>query len=249
MTLEELRNIDLMPFDGGAMADGMDGRLTEREDRAQFAVVLRYLDLLVRNMGIPLEIPLMAACLERNSRHSAYSGFPKLKAEVMKRLYDSIMVGTGWSYGICRIGASRLELSENSTAHDWERAVSIVPEVLALGQKGFQDVVVTLCWSERIARYCEYAASHSREIGALFGEEDAIIRRILRKMADPYAVGSCIQRCKDAYVMAYYEGRDSEATITSEDMDYNFFVQGIALHLFLSQAEEMFGLPRYAAQG
>lgn len=249
MTLEELRNIELMPFDGGVMAYGMAGHMTEQEDRAQFALVLRYLDLLVRRMGIPLEIPLMTACLKRNRYDRVYSGFHKLKAEVMKQLYDSIMLGTGWSYGMCRIGDRYLELSENSTVDDWERAVSMVPEALELGKKGVENAVITLCWSERIARYCEYAASHTREIGTLFGEEGAIIRRILRKMADPYAAGSCIQRCQDVYVMAYYEGRISEATITSEDMDYNFFVQGIALHLFLSRAEELFGLPRYAELG
>ena len=47
--------------------------------------------------------------------------------------------------------------------------------------------------------------------------------------------------------MAYYEGRSDEVTISQDDMDYNFFVQGIALHLLLSRAEELFGLPVYAA--
>lgn len=253
MTSGDLRHLDIMPFDSGVMADCMDGHATEEEEKAQFAVMLRYLDLLARQMGIPFEIPLMNICLKRQGCYSgAYCDFRKSRTEIMRRLYDSIMLGAGWSYGMCRIGSNNAlqkpELSENAEIHEWERAVSMVPEIFMLQQKGFQRIVITVCWNTRVARYCKYAASHSREVEGMFGEEDASIRRILHKMADPYAVGSRIQCCQDdRYVMAYYEGEKRDVTVSPEDMDYNFFVQGIALHLFLSQAEELFGMPQYAA--
>lgn len=253
MTSGDLRHLDIMPFDSGVMTDYMDGRITEEEEKAQFAVMLRYLDLLARHMGVPFEIPLMNVCLKRQGCcRSTYSDFHKSKAEIMRRLYDSIMLGTGWSYGVCRINSNNAaqepELSENAGIHEWKRAVSMVPEVFTLQQKGFRNIVITVCWSARVAHYCKYAVSHPKEVEGIFGEEASSIRRILHKMADPYAVGSRMQCWQDdRYVMAYYEGENSEVTVSPEDMDYNFFVQGIALHLFLSQAEELFGMPQYAA--
>lgn len=256
MTLEDLQRLDITPFDGGVMADGMDDCITEREDRAQFAVMLRYLDLLARRTGIGIEIPVMNTCLKRGYRdYGPYSGFRKSKMEIMRRLYDNIILGTGWSYGVCKIdndsaAGMEPELSENCSVHDWEKAVSMVPEVLALKQKGFRDIAITVCWSARIARYCEYEASNSREVEGIFGEAAAMVRRILHKMADPYAVGSRIQCCRDnCYVMAYYEGRSDEVTISPQDMDYNFFVQGMVLHLLLARAEELFGLTGHVGGG
>ncbi|WP_304428972.1 hypothetical protein [uncultured Acetatifactor sp.] len=253
MTAEELRQMDITPFDCGAMADGMDGCLSEREETALFTVMLRYLNLLVSRTGLSFEIPLMNLCLNRDDRYSSVTfGFHKRKTEIMKRLYDNIMLGAGWGYGICRIDDIAADwkpwLSGNCDVRDWERAVSLVPEILALHRNGFQDITVTVCWSTRIANYLEYAALHPEEVETVFGEEAGIIRRILCKMADPYAAGCRIQ-CHQGgcYVMAYYEGRSDEVTISQDDMDYNFFVQGIALHLLLSRAEELFGLPVYAA--
>ena len=104
MTAEELRQMDITPFDCGAMADGMDGCLSEREETALFTVMLRYLNLLVSRTGLSFEIPLMNLCLNRDDRYSSVTfGFHKRKTEIMKRLYDNIMLGAGWGYGICRI--------------------------------------------------------------------------------------------------------------------------------------------------
>lgn len=249
---EELRQLDVTPFDCGAMADGMEGRMTEREDTAQFVVMLRYLDLFARQMEIPAVIPQLNVCLKRNARYqSGYSGFYKSKKEIMKQLYENIMLGTGWSYGVCKMKGKLMDglelfLPEYRDSLDWDKAVSMVPDILLLEQKGFQDIVITVCWNARVARYLTFAASNPREVESLFGEEAAMIRRILRKMADPYSVGSQMQCFKgNSYVMAYYEGRNDEITISSGDMDYNLYVQGMVLHLLLSRAEELFGLPRY----
>lgn len=254
MRTEELLKFDIMPFDCGTMADGMSGHITEREDTAQLAVMLRYLDLLARQIGISFKIPLINVCLPReNDYGSVYSKPYKLKAEIMKQLYDSIMMGTGWSYGTCRMDSknkSRLKpvLSENGNIYGWKKAVSLVPDILALEQKGLQNITVIVCWSTRVARYCKYAAFNPKKVEAMFAKEDAVIRRILRMMADPYAVGDRIWCHKgNCYVMAYYEGCNGEVTISSKDIDYNFFAQGMILHLLLSHAEEMFGLPEYVA--
>lgn len=255
MEQEELLRLDICPFDNAVMSDSMDGKETEGEEKAHFIIMLRYLALLMQQCRVTFSIPQMTECLKRSdcsrSSFSQYSGWRRLKLEEMQK---EILVNSGWCYGQCRLekrGVSDIKLYalKNVTEKGWEKAVSQIHDILGLTQKGFTNVYVTVCWNERVARYHNYAVSNPEEVEAHFQKGAAMVERILRKLADPYAFGDTFcSYGKKQYVMGYFEGRSDEGDISIRDMDYNFFVQAIVLHMLLACAEELFGLPKWEVE-
>ena len=169
----------------------------------------------------------------------------------MEEMLKEILVNSGWSYGKGRLEKKRVSdlkiySLKNITAKDWENAALQIHDIFTLAQKGYKNVSVTVCWNERIARYHNYAVSNPEEVGARFQKGAAMVDRILRKLADPYALGNTFCTYgQEQYVMGHFEGYRDEGEISIKDMDYNFFVQAILLHMLLACAEELFGLPKW----
>lgn len=93
-----------------------------------------------------------------------------------------------------------------------------------------------------MARYHDFAMSNPGVVQALFREGNALIMRILRKMGDPLAYGDIFCGIgRDLYAMGFFEGTDGNQTISLGDLDYNFFVQAMVLHMMLDSAETGFG--------
>lgn len=255
MKQEELLRINICPFDGAVMIDSMDGKETEGEEKAHFIIMLRYLALLMQQCQVTFSIPQITECLKRTDcNRSNFSCVTEWRRSELENMQKIILINSGWYCGQCRLekkGVSDLKLYslKNVIVKDWEEAASQIHNIFGLTQKGFTNVYVTVCWNERIARYHNYAVSNPEEVRAHFQGGAAMVERILRKLADPYAFGDtfCSYGQKQ-YVMGYFEGRSDEGDISIRDMDYNFFVQAIVLHMLLACAEELFGLPKWEVE-
>ena len=250
MRLEELAQLNICPFDQGAMSDGMDGDETEREEKAHFVLMLRYLALFIKQCRLPFSIPQLSLALERKSRHDSYgSAFRVTRMTMMKQLCEEILVGSGWSYGICglkdgKIGMPELHLSDKDSMMDWEQALLQVPGLFTLEQKSYRSLRLIICWNRRVARYHRFAMDEPEAVAAVFRDCDALIARILRKMADPFATGEVYcHEGRGLYTMGLFEGTDDVLAISLKDMDYNFYVQAMVLHMLLGSAETLFGYP------
>lgn len=255
MKQEELLRLNICPFDGAVMNDSMDGKETEGEEKAHFVIMLRYLALLMQQCQVTFSIPQITECLKRTDCRRFYcSNFTAQRRNMLEELQKEILTNSGWSYGKGRLEKERvsglmLYSLKNITAEDWGKAALQIHDILDLTQKGFKNVSVTVCWNERIARYHNYAVSNPEEVGTRFQEGAAMVERILRKLADPYALGNTFcSYGQEQYVMGHFEGYSDEGEISIKDMDYNFFVQAILLHMLLACAEELFGLPKWEVE-
>ncbi len=255
MKQEELLRLNICPFDSAVMNDSMAGKETEGEEKAHFIIMLRYLALFVQQCWVTFSIPQITECLKRTDCSRSYHPyFTAQRREILVELQKEILVKSGWSYGKGRLEKRKvsglmLYSLKNITAEDWLKAALHIHDILDLTQKGFNNVSVTVCWNERVARYHNYVASNPEEVGARFQDGAAMMERVLRKLADPYALGNTFcSYGQEQYVMGYFEGRSDEGDISVDDMDYNFFVQAIFLHMLLACAEELFGLPKWEVE-
>lgn len=248
MKLEELAQLNICPFDQGALSDGIEGDETEREEKAHFVLMLRYLALFIKQCQLPFSIPQLCLTLERKSVYNSYnSTFEKTKETKMKQLYEEILLRSGWSYGICglkngKTDTPELHLLDKDRIMDWEQALLQVPELLTLEQRNYQSLRLIICWNHRVAQYHRFAMDNPKEIAEVFHVFDSLITRILRKMADPFAIGELYcHEGHEMYTMGFFEGKDGDFTISLKDMDYNFYVQAMVLHMLLESAEALFG--------
>lgn len=251
---KDLTRFNLCPFGKDAMSDELNGKKTEGEETAHFILMLRYLALLIKQCQVTFSIPKVTVCLREISCRG-YTGmrssFTLQRENMLESLLEDILVNSGWSYGKGKLkekGVSDVKIysKKNVEIEDWNRAVSQIPDIFKLERKGFCNLRITVCWNERIARYHNYVAAHPKEVELLFQEETAVLERILRKMADPYSMGIVFcSRGKDNYVMGFFEGNSDERLVSIKDINYNFFVQAIILHMLLTRAEEVFGLLKW----
>lgn len=256
MNQEQLLRLNICPFNNDVMCDIMDGRETEGEEKAHFILMLRYLTLLMQRCQVTFPIPQITECLKRNKGEDVYhfSGFTSKRRNLLEDFQKEILINSGWSYGKGRLKEkkmSKLKLYslKDINSEDCRKAALQIPSILELKQNGFESLSITVCWNERIARYHNYAVSNPKKIKAYFQEGDARIERILRKLADPYALGNVFRSYgAERYVMGFFEGNSDEGVISIENMDYNFFAQAIILHMLLVCAEELFGLPKWEVE-
>lgn len=248
MRLEELTRLDICPFDQGVLSDILGGDETEKEEKAHFVLMLRYLALFAEQCQLPFSVPRLNVTLERQKPNNPYFiPFKKTKVAMMKQLFEEVMLRSGWGYGICgledgKTGDPELHTTEKDSITDWEQALDQVLGLLTPEKVEYPSVKLVVCWNRRIARYHDFAMSSPDAVQALFCEGDSLIMRILRKMGDPLAYGDIFCGMgHDLYAMAFFEGTDGNMTISLVDLDYNFFVQAMVLHMILESAETRFG--------
>lgn len=110
MRLEELTRLDICPFDQGVLSDSLSGDETEKEQKAHFILMLRYLALFVEQCQLPFSVPRLNVTLERQSLYKAFSSpFKETKVAMIKQLFEEVMLGSGWSYGICGLKKQKWE--------------------------------------------------------------------------------------------------------------------------------------------
>lgn len=253
MKQEELLQLNICPFDYGAISDRMEGKETEGEEKACFILMLRYLALLIKQCRIAFSVPQITEYLNREQcrRSCFHTGFSLKRQGMMKEIQKEILLNSGWSYGKGRLEEQQVSDLDICSLHhcstkDWKRAALQIPEIFEMQKKGFRNVSVTVFWNERIGRYHGYADANPEEIKRQFQKEAELIERILRKLADPYAIGSAFCcYAEGRYIMGHFEGNSDECEVSEKDMDYNFFVQAIILHMLLLQAEGLFGIPKW----
>lgn len=253
MKQEELLRLNICPFDNGAIGDHMERKETEGEEKAHFILVLRYLTLLIERFGFTFLVPQLTEYLNREQccRPYFHSAFSLKRQKMLRELKKEILTNSGWSYGKGRMREQKVsELDICSLHHcspeDWKRTASQIPEIFDMQKRGFRNVSVTVFWNERIALYHDYAAANPEEIKRQFRKEAELIERILQKLADPYAMGNAFCcYAEGRYIMGHFEGSSDECEVSEKDMDYNFFVQAVILHMLLLHAEELFGIPKW----
>lgn len=250
MNREELTQFNICPFNMGALSDGIDGEETEREEKAHFVLLLRYLALFVKQCQLPFSIPHLSMTLERKNIYSFRDfTFQVTKTTMMKQLCEEIMLKSGWSYGICALkngktGTPELHLLDKDSIMDWEQALFLMPGLFTLEKRDYHSLRLIVCWNRRVARYRRFAMDNPEKIAEVFQAHDSLITHILREMADPFATGELYcHEGRELYTMGLFEGTDGDFTISLKDMDYNFFIQAMVLHMLLESAEALFGYP------
>lgn len=255
MDLGEILQLDICPFDYGAMEGHFrrdsDEALLEME--AQFVLFLRYMDSFMDRCGFPLSVPERNCYMEKHRRGTLY-GSDKMaksilaKQEMITELFRKIMLFSGWEIGSVQMGEEEKlpELfPENAVSlQEWERIYSYMTGFGALKEQGFHNIKVTVCWNRALYDYHEFSRNHAEAVKRQFADADEVIARILRKTADPFALGldeavSCFQDQK--YIMGFFEANHLATAVSILDMDYNFMVQILILHMLVGCAEKMFG--------
>ena len=255
MDLEEMLRLDICPFDYGAMEEHFrrdsDEALLEQE--AQFSLFLRYMDIFMNRCGLPLTVPERNCYMGKYRSHTLYgsdkmSKFILAKRETITELFRNIMLFSGWEIGSVQMGEEETlpELfPENAVSlQEWERIYSYMTGFGTLEEQGFQNITVTVCWNRALYDYHEFSRNHAEAVKRQFADADEVIARILRKTADPFALGldvaaSCFQDQK--YIMGFFEANHLAMAVSILDMDYNFMVQILILHMLVGCAEKMFG--------
>lgn len=255
MDLEEILRLDMCPFDYGAMEghfrNDTDGALLEKE--AQFSLFLRYMDSFMNRYGLPLSVPERNCYMEKHRRGTLYrsdkmTDFILAKREMITELFRKVMLFCGWEIGSIQIKEKDQlpELfPENAVSlQEWECIYSCMTGFGALKEKGFRNIKVTVCWNRALYDYHEFSRNNAEAVKRQFADAENVMKRILRKTADPFALGldgavSCFQDQK--YIMGFFEANHSDMTVSILDMDYNFMVQILILHMLVGCAEKMFG--------
>lgn len=127
---------------------------------------------------------------------------------------------------------------------EWEHIFSCMPGFGALEKRGFCDITVTVCWNRALYDYHVFGKENGEVLKKQFAKAQEVIAGILRKTADPLALGldgatSCYRDQK--YIMGFFEANHSDETVSILDLDYNFMVQILILHMLLNCAENQFG--------
>ena len=255
MDLEEILRLDMCPFDYWAMEghfrNDTDGALLEKE--AQFSLFLRYMDSFMDRYGLPLSVPERNCYMEKHCRGTLYrsdkmTDFILAKREMITELFRKVMLFCGWEIGSVQMEAEE-ELPEffpeNAISlQEWERIYSYMTGFGTLEEQGFHDINVTVCWNRALYDYHEFSRNNAETIKRQFADADEVITRILRKTADPLLFEldesvNCFQDQK--YIMGFFEANHLNMTVSIIDMDYNFMVQILILHMLVGCAEKMFG--------
>lgn len=255
MDLEEILRLDICPFDYGAMEGHFrrdsDEALWEKE--AQFSLFLRYMDRFTNQYGLSIPVLERNCFMERHRAGTLYGSNKRTNSlfemgEMTTGFFRDIMLFSGWEIGSIQIKEKDQlpELfPENAVSlQEWECIYSCMTGFGALKEKGFRNIKVTVCWNRALYDYHEFSRNHAEAVKRQFADADNVMKRILRKTADPFALGldgavSCFQDQK--YIMGFFEANHSDMTVSILDMDYNFMVQILILHMLVGCAEKMFG--------
>lgn len=255
MEWEELEQMNISPFNSGPFHGAvtnncLDRGKIEREELAQFILLLRYLALLTEQCQVAFFIPQISVCLtlKKYNRGTMSASFCSKRRDILEGLLEEILIKSGWRYGKGKLRRKQvadiqLHAPNDVTEEDWKEAVSEIPDILNMEEKGFCDLCIMVCWNKRIARYYNYITVHPEEVAREFQKESVVMECILQKMKDPYATGITFANCiRDRYVIGFFEGRSQEKEVLFQNISYDFFVQAIFLHKLLNKAEEVFKL-------
>ena len=119
-----------------------------------------------------------------------------------------------------------------------------MPGFLELKKQGYWNIKVTVCQNRAIYDYYDFCRKNEDLVKEKFSDAAEVIERILRRMADPFALGleqktSCYENQK--YIVGFFEAYHSDMHVSILDMDYNFMVQILILHMLINCAERRFG--------
>lgn len=256
MDLEEILQLDRCPFDYGAMGGELGSFCTEEvlmENKALFALFLCYMDRFISRCGLQISIPKWNCYMGKKSGYTPYGScraeeFICTKRKVMSELFRSIMTFCGWGIGNIRLQKAgqfpELFPPGIVSLQEWEHIFSCMPGFGKLEKQGFRDITVTVCWNKALYDYHAFSGENGEVIKKQFAKAQEVIAGIMRKTADPLALGldgamSCYQDQK--YIMGFFEANHSDETVSILDLDYNFMVQILILHMLLCYAENQFG--------
>jgi hypothetical protein len=254
MDLEEILRLDMCPFDYGAMEGHFrrdsDEALLEKE--AQLSLFLRYMDGFTSLCGLPVKVPEWKFYMERHPTGTLHGSNERANSlfgmrEMITGFFRDIMLFSGWEIGCIQMKEEQLPefFPKNAVSlQEWESIYSCMTEFGALKEKGFRDIKVTVCWNRALYDYHEFSRNHAEAVKRQFADAENVMKRILRKTADPFALGldeavSCFRDRK--YIMGFFEANHFDMTVSILDMDYNFMVQILILHMLVGCAEKMFG--------
>jgi hypothetical protein len=253
MELEEILRLDRYPFDYGAMGEELDRETEETAlvESAHFVLFLRYMERFVSRFSCHIPVPRWNCYMAKTSKymfcHGA-DGSNKPRSQIMEEFFEDIMDCCGWSVKSIRLtGEGELpEFSpgESSVCQEWERIFSYMPGFLELKKQGYWNIKVTVCQNRAIYDYYDFCRKNEDLVKEKFSDAAEVIERILRRMADPFALGleqktSCYENQK--YIVGFFEAYHSDMHVSILDMDYNFMVQILILHMLINCAERRFG--------
>ncbi len=255
MELEEILRLDRYPFDYGAMGEELE-RMTEDslfEEEAHFVLFLRYMHRFISQYGFQVPVPVWNSYVGKEGRRifcksTMKSGFISSKRQIMTNLLYNIMACCGWGIGSIQLNEPGQfpELFPDGAVslQEWERMFSCMPGFSKLKEQGFSDITVTVCWNRELYDYHEFSQKNVELIKKQFFDAEEAIAGILRKTADPFALGleesmSCFKDQK--YIMGFFEANHRDTMVSILDMDYNFMVQILILHMLVGCAENQFG--------
>lgn len=255
MELEEILQLDRRPFDSLTEGWGQDREAEESflEEEAHFVLFLRYMALFISQCGYHFPVPLRNCYISKRKDqmlcHSDGTGRDiQPRSQTMTAFFREIMGHCGWSVRSLRLTEEgqipQFSQEEMSDFHEWERIFSYMPGFLTLKDQGYWNITVTVCWSHELYDYYDFYNNNENLVREQFSDAAEVIARILRKTADPYALGmelepSCYKDRK--YFMGFFEASHIETTVSILDMDYNFMVQILILHMLVQCAESRFG--------
>lgn len=253
MELEEILRLDRYPFDYGAMGEELDRETDETAlvESAHFALFLRYMEQFVSRSGCRIPVPRWNCYMARSWSQrlcNEAGGSTRARAQIMEALFRDIMVGCGWSVRSIQLNREgkmpEFSLGEISVCREWERIFSYMPGFLALKEKGYWNITVTVCCSRAVYEYHDFCRKNEDLVREQFADASEVIERILKRAADPFALGleekmSCYEEQK--YIMGFFEGSHMDMNVSILDMDYNFMVQILILHMLVDCAERRFG--------
>lgn len=255
MELEEILRLDMCPFDYGAMEGhfrrGTDEALLEKE--TQFSLFLRYMDSFTSLCGLPVKVPEWKFYMERHRAGTLYGSNKRTNAlfemgEMITGFFRDIMLFSGWEIGSIQIKEKdqlpKLFPENAVSLQEWECIYSCMTGFGALKEKGFHNIKVTVCWNRALYDYHEFSRNNAEAVKRQFADAENVMKRILRKTADPFALGldeavNCFRDQK--YIMGFFEANHIDMTVSILDIDYNFMVQILILHMLVGCAEKMFG--------
>lgn len=253
MELEEILRLDRYPFDCGAMGEELDREAEETalEESAHFTLFLRYMEQFVIQFGYPIPVPRWNCYMARSSKHMLCNGSDvggSSRSQIMEELFQDTMECCGWSVRSIRLTEKgqmpEFSFGEISVCREWERIFSYIPGFLALEEKGYWNITVTVCCNRAIYDYRDFCRKNEDLVKEQFAEAAEVIERLLKRTADPFALGleqktSCYEEQK--YIMGFFVAFHNDMSVSILDMDYNFMVQILILHMLINCAERRFG--------
>lgn len=254
MELEEILQLNRYPFNYDVMGGefGRASKETQRVEEVRLAIFLHYMDKFIEQCGFQVHVPKWNIYIEektirRDIIFERFAGFGKKKREMMMELFKNIMNFCGWGIGrICLKETGQLPefFPEDAISLlEWESIYSCVPGLDSLEKRGFRNITVTVCWNQALYDYHKFRQENEKVIKRYFPAVEDVIAGIMKEIADPLGAGlefmSCYQNHR--YIMAFFEANHSDVTASLLDMDYNFMVQILILHLLVNCVEKQLG--------